>query len=255
MYMRDQNKFCGIPGRRELVVPVARGCPINCSFCDVPAVHGLRERRLSVERTVQYVVDSFATEPFEYIAFYAPTFTLNRAWTETLCARLSDHPRKYPWKCATTIAHLDPDLVASMATAGCVRISVGVETTEPLGLSTLPRLKRAGVDRLRKLAATCRPLEVELNCFVVVGLPGTTAAGTQRTIDEIRALGARVRPTIYSSLPRLRDAATLEEASAFNRQLLNPIDCPDPEERARFHDFLFGTEEWVTAVTERIPRR
>src|SRR5205823_493943 len=103
LYRDDRNKFCGIPQRRELVVPVARGCPVGCDFCDVPSMQGLRERRISVERTVRYIRDCFAEHPFEYVAFYAPTFTLSKSWVHELCDALIAEQRPYPWKCATTM--------------------------------------------------------------------------------------------------------------------------------------------------------
>src|SRR5262249_48589633 len=78
LYHDDQKKFCGIPDRRELVVPIARGCPILCQFCDVPGREGARERRLPVPRVISYIEQSFAAHPFEYVSMYAPTFTLHR---------------------------------------------------------------------------------------------------------------------------------------------------------------------------------
>src|SRR5205807_4748638 len=75
LYLRDRSRFCGLPGRRELVVPVARGCPIGCGFCEVWPREGLRERRLPVDRVVAYIGESLARQRFDYVAMYAPTFT------------------------------------------------------------------------------------------------------------------------------------------------------------------------------------
>ncbi|HET8662497.1 MAG TPA: radical SAM protein [Micromonosporaceae bacterium] len=255
LYRKDQNKFCGIPHRRELVVPVARGCPIGCDFCDVPSMQGLRERRMSVERTVGYIRDSFAAHPFEYVAFYAPTFTLDRRWVHQLCAELRAQPRPYQWKCATTLHHLDEPLVAEMAAAGCVRISVGVETFEAAGADHLPRVKQSAEERFREVVGWCNAHSIELNCFVIVGLPGTTPEGTRRTVDVISSQGARARPTLYTPYHLMRPDMTERELSAFNRQLF-----VDPAEvLAAGHqpmDFLrlvFGGDGYITPVGERIP--
>jgi len=217
LYRDDRNRFCGIPGMGELVVPVARGCPVGCAYCDVPRMQGLRERRLSVGRTVDYIVDSFARRPFDYVSFYAPTFTLRRPWVVELCERFRREPRRYPWKCATTLHHLDPDLLALMGASGCVRVSVGVETLETADDLELPRLKR-NTDTLADVADACRAAGIELNCFVIVGLPGTTVDGTRRTVERLRELGARVRPTLYTPYQQMRGAVTERELSAFNRQ-------------------------------------
>ncbi|MGK5627804.1 B12-binding domain-containing radical SAM protein [Streptomyces sp. URMC 123] len=256
LYRRDESKFCGIPERRELVVPVARGCPVGCDFCDVPTMQGLRERRLDVPRVVDYIRRSFADHPFEYVAFYAPTFTLNKRWVLELCDTLDAEPRRYPWKCATTMHHLDENLVARMARAGCVRISVGVETFEDEGAGELPRIKQSPRRRFEELSSWCAEHGVELNCFLIVGLPGTTPEGTRRTMEEISKAGARVRPTLYTPYDRMRPEMSERELSGFNRQLF-----VDPEEvRAttgyeprEFLELLYRGDDYLTPATERIP--
>ncbi|GAA4441539.1 hypothetical protein GCM10023148_48740 [Actinokineospora soli] len=252
LYANDQNKFCGIPQRRELVVPVARGCPVGCDFCDVPPMQGLRERRITVERAVDYIRDAYTKQPFEYIAFYAPTFTLDRKWVRELCAALADEPRRYHWKCATTLHHLDADLVARMGAAGCVRISVGVETFEEEAAEGLPRVKRSARQRFEEVAGWCRDSGVELNCFVIVGLPGTTPEGTERTIRAIDEFGARARPTLYTPYERMHADMTERELSGFNRQTFAyPAD--GGQDPTAFLRLIFGGDGYQTPAIERIP--
>jgi hypothetical protein len=253
MYSRDESKFCGIPQRQELVVPAARGCPVGCAFCDVPGVQGLRDRRISVERTIDYIQQSFQAQPFEYVAFYAPTFTLDRRWTRQLCDALIELGSPYPWKCATTVSHLPPDLLTAMGRAGCVRVSVGLESLEADGQSGLPAQKRIDLERFHELARSCASLGIELNCFAIAGLPGTTAAGVARTVAEIRAVGGRVRPTMYGNIDELRKARTLAEAMLFNRQLLHPLDS-GPED-SELYDLVFGVEPHPTEIMNAIPQR
>jgi hypothetical protein len=254
LYGRDQNKFCGIPERRELVVPVARGCPVGCDFCDVPPMQGLRERRMGVERVVSYIRDSFADHPFEYVAFYAPTFTLSKRWVRQLCEALSAEPRQYPWKCATTMFHLDEELVRAMGEAGCVRISVGVETFETDGEAGLPTVKKSARERFDELARWCSDSGVELNCFLIIGLPGTTPEGARRAMDVISAAGARVRPTLYTPYNLMREDMTEREMSAFNRQLFvdeNEI-RRGGREPSEYLAVLYGGDDYVTPATGRV---
>lgn len=220
LYADDARRFSGLAGHRELVVPVARGCPVNCSFCEVPTVFGRAERRLDVDRVVDYIQSCFASANFDYVSFYSPTFTLDRAWTRNLCARLSQ--TRYRWKCCTTISHLDESLVDLMAEAGCVRISVGLETTEESTLASLPRVKANGARSITSLAAWCRQAGVELNCFVIAGLPGATLAGVEQTVRQLLGLGVRVRPTIFTAWEQLRDGMSEHEISLFNRQIRPP---------------------------------
>jgi anaerobic magnesium-protoporphyrin IX monomethyl ester cyclase len=254
LYHNDQNKFCGIPDRHELVVPVARGCPVGCSFCDVPAMQGLRERRLSVARTIDYIHTAFARLPFEYVAFYAPTFTLDRRWIGDLCSALRAERQPIPWKCATTLHHLDEGMIAEMAGAGCVRISVGVETFENQGAAVLPRIKQRARDRFEQVVGWCNAHKVELNCFVIVGLPGTSPEGTRQTIESIMAAGGRVRPTLYTPYERMHAGMSERELSAFNRQI--PV---DPEQAhaggyaaSDYLNLIFADDGYITPATERV---
>jgi len=237
LYARDQNRFCGLPGRRELVVPVARGCPIRCGFCEVWQREGARERRLPVRRVMDYIRDSCARARFDYVAMYAPTFTLKRAWVVELCDALAAHGG-IAWKCTTTLDHLDEPLLTAMAGSGCTRVSVGVETLEPEAQSLLPRAKRSSTERFDALAACCARLGVELNCFVILGLPGSTTEGTLATAAHLRAVGARLRPTFYAPYDELLPGMDEREVARFNRQLAPATLAP--ADRTALHELVHG---------------
>ncbi len=253
LYAQDAHKFCGIPFRRELVVPVSRGCPIGCEYCEVHQIAGLRERRLPVPAVLDYLDASRAVSPFEYVAFYAPTFTLNRRWVRDLADALIARPEPVRWKCATTVHHLDEDLVALMGRSGCVRISVGLETLEPAGHGALPRAKQIHEEQFLALGRWCRAAGVELNAFVIVGLPGTSAAGVARTREVVEEAGARFRPTVYTPFDRISPTLSLAEVSRYNRQLLPP-GMPQADDPADLYGFVFGADQRLTTVYERIPQ-
>jgi anaerobic magnesium-protoporphyrin IX monomethyl ester cyclase len=219
LYAREQSRFCGLPGRRELVVPVARGCPIACGFCEVWQREGRRERRLPVRRVVDYVVDSFRRAPFDYASMYAPTFTLRRRWVLELCDLLDACDRQFTWKCTTTVDHLDEVLVARMGTSGCTRISVGIETMEPEAQALLPPAKHVGGPALDALAGWCRAAGIELNCFVILGLPGATAAGSRATAEHLRSVGARFRPAMYAAYGEMKAGMDERRLDSYDRQL------------------------------------
>jgi anaerobic magnesium-protoporphyrin IX monomethyl ester cyclase len=255
LYAQDTHKFCGIPFRRELVVPVSRGCPIGCDYCDVHQIFGLAERRLSVDAVLAYVDECFAKEPFEYVAFYAPTFTLKKAWVRELCDRLTARDEKIRWKCATTVHHLDEDLVSRMGASGCVRISVGLETLEPAGHGALPRAKQIHEEQFRELGRWCAEAGIELNAFVIVGLPGTSAEGVARTRVVVTESGARFRPTVYTPFERMTPAMRADELNRYNRQTFLDGALPPGTDTAPLYRYVFGVEERITSVHEQIPQR
>ena len=216
LYARDENKNCGIPNRRELVVPIARGCPIGCEFCEVWKREGLPERRLPINRVIDYITSSFAEAPFEYVSFYAPTFSLKKEWVKELSNELIKLGSRHPWKCTTALPFLDKELIELMAKSGCVRISVGLETLGQ-GRKGLPVVKRVAQERLCEVALWCKKYGVELNCFVILGLPSEMVEDSEYTAKIVRRIGGRYRPTAYERV--LEDSRDItEEEILFNAQ-------------------------------------
>jgi len=253
-YADDSRKFCGIPERSELVVLIARGCPVQCLYCEVPQHQGLHERRRPLDDVVNHIQDAFKQHPFEYVSFYAPTFTLNTEWVKQLCQRLIALGSRYPWKCVTTIHHLNQPLVDMMAASGCVRISVGLETLEASAQQCLPKVKRKSKEKLEVLASWCKLSNIELNCFVILGLPNQTFAGAKMTIDTVRSLGARVRPTIYAPYHEMTEDMAEDVIASFDRQF-HPSHSEPTEDLTAIYSLVFGPEASPTQVMHRIPER
>jgi radical SAM superfamily enzyme YgiQ (UPF0313 family) len=255
MYADDMSKFCGIPERRELIVPAARGCPIGCAFCDVPAQQGLHERRLTVERTVEYIDSSYAKLPFDYVSFYAPTFTLKRNWVLQLCEALRVRVPDLRWKCVTTLSHLDRDLVTAMGQSGCVRIGVGIETLSSPAAAGLPTLKALGNQRLDAVAEACANADIELNCFLMLGMPREELEDTTAGIATLIGQGHRVRPTIYTPYELMSAEMSEREYGQFNRQLI-VNSMLGANDRAIIYNLLYNNRaDRPTRVVSRIPSR
>jgi hypothetical protein len=144
-----------------------------------------------------------------------------------------------------------------MAAAGCIRISIGVETLEGEAAARLPLVKQSPAVSFEKAATWCRKHRIELNCFVIVGLPGTTLAGTQQTIELIAQAGARARPTLYTPYHRMHGTMTEREVSAFNRHLF--VESGESTGRTREESlallsFIFGNDGYITPATQQIPK-
>jgi anaerobic magnesium-protoporphyrin IX monomethyl ester cyclase len=243
LYSDDTRRFSGLPRQRELVVPVARGCPVGCDYCEVPVVFGRRETRIDVSRVLGYAEACFRQATFDYISFYAPTFTLDRRWVMELCVRIGKRLGRVRWKCCTTLSHLDEQLVLEMGRAGCVRISVGLETLEEPGLRALPSAKERGAQRLADVVRWCTEAGIELNCFVIIGLPQTTASGTEATIRAVHDLGARTRPALYTDWRELTPGLPEYALVRVNRQVFSPWRRVGPDERAHYYRLLVGIDD------------
>lgn len=254
MYRDDFNKFCGIPDRQELVVPVSRGCPIGCFFCDVPKMQGDKERRLSVDRTIDYIKQSFNQLSFDYVSFYAPTFTLNKQWVFEFCDKISQEPKTYPWKCATALCCLSQKLIEAMARANCVRISLGIETLSSQGSKDLPKCKQDAQEEFDFIVETTKRYGIELNAFVMLGLPNDTPEDVEHTINRCLENNVRVRPTIYTPYHLLHDNMSTFEVSQFNRQLFVP-DTIDKTLESKYYEYFYNNQsDKFTTIMNKIPK-
>jgi anaerobic magnesium-protoporphyrin IX monomethyl ester cyclase len=210
---RPGNRFSAIPGRRELTIGVARGCPVGCDYCLVPMYQGLSERRRPVASVIEHIENAAKEIEFDYISMYAPTFTLNQRWTEEFCGAVQ--PMVVQWKCCTTIRHLSEQLVGNMGRSGCVRISVGLETLDEPARLLLPQAKRISDGQIEALAGWCKSVGIELNCFIMLGMPGHTRDGLRYTFDHLNSLGIKVRPTAYTPYHRLTPSISDGDLSTF----------------------------------------
>lgn len=254
MYINDRNKFCGIPFRRELVINVSRGCPVGCDFCDVPKMQGTIDRRVNYEELVNYIEFSFKEFNFEYISFYSPTFTLNREWTVNFCDLLISKGKKYSWKCVTTIQHLDKELIEKMSESGCIRISIGVETIDEKAKDALPIIKQNIKEKLITIVDICNKNNIEVNSFIILGLPNESVDGAIETIKFLESLDVRIRPTIYTPYNLMNNNMNLNEVNKFNRQLFVNSSLTEKEKDCLYNMF-YSKEYKVTEVYNNIEKR
>lgn len=253
LYKNDQNKFCGIPYRTELVINVARGCPVGCQYCDVHIMQGRKERRLTTDVVVSYIEDSFEKYKFDYVSMYAPTFTLNKKWVLDFCEKLASKNRVYPWKCVTTLFHLDESLIKNMSESGCFRISIGLETLDKGSSESLPKIKQDVEKKFVEISEYCKKYNVELNCFVILGLPGETLEGIKYTIQKVKSTNSRFRPTIYTPYQLLRADMSVEEISSFNRQLFS-VENTNILYETEIYELFYKKDNNTTKVFEKIPK-
>jgi radical SAM superfamily enzyme YgiQ (UPF0313 family) len=249
LYLNDSNKFCGIPNKKELVVHVSRGCPVNCKYCDVSSMQGTTDRRFSPETVYQYITQNFKKYQFEYVSMYSAIFTLNHKWTTSLCNLMMDSKTVIPWKCVTTIEHLSTDLIECMAKAHCVRISIGIENLyENNGTTFLPAIKKDTIKKFESIALACNRCAIELNCFVMLGIPGITLEDSLNTIQTLNQYQVRIRPTVYTPYYKMNADMSLKDLAKFNRQLFDD----SMADKERLYNILFGKTLKNTEVFKHI---
>jgi radical SAM superfamily enzyme YgiQ (UPF0313 family) len=164
----------------------SRGCPYRCTFCD-RSVFGSRYRFNSAEyiyEHMRYLRDSFGVR---HINIYDDLFTVHRGRIIELCRKLSDRPLGLRFNCAVRVGHADKELLDMLKAAGCLMVSIGIESGDEQVLAR----QKAGVDLqgVRRTVHRIKDKGLRVKGLFMMGLPEETAESIRKTSDFALSLG------------------------------------------------------------------
>lgn len=158
-----------------------RGCPWHCTFC---ASDALNTTRMAM-RSPRSVVDEIKhiKEKFSFITHIFFSDDTSTLWYEKhmkiICDLIIKENIKITFECGTRAHLVEDDMIAHMAEAGLVRLTMGLETVNP----EMRKEIKKGV-KLENYTTALKILEkhgVEGMTSVMIGLPGET----HETIEEL----------------------------------------------------------------------
>lgn len=207
----------------------SRGCPFKCTFCTLVLNQSTRRRRRSVNNIVdeiEYLHDRFG---YRQVSFADPIFPFYRQEGEAFAAEMIRRGlhKKVVWITETRVDLVDYELLATMREGGLRRIMFGFETGSPEQLARIR--KGARVDRGVEAARAARRAGVSTVGFFMLGIPGSTKADLECTIDyatEVLDIDF-AKFTIFVPYPGTPEY----------RDLLASGDLPEPENWSRFTSY------------------
>jgi radical SAM superfamily enzyme YgiQ (UPF0313 family) len=168
----------------QVTILTARGCPNNCSFCNIPFKKSYRVR--SVENVVK---------EFEFIQNELPevkevmieddTFPVSKKRTIEICNLIVKKKIKLPWSCNTRV-DTEFDVLKKMKGAGCRLLCVGFETPTQNVLDNVH--KRTTKEIQIKFMKNTRKIGILVNGCIIIGLPGDTKETVRDTIEFAKEL-------------------------------------------------------------------
>jgi magnesium-protoporphyrin IX monomethyl ester (oxidative) cyclase len=164
----------------------SRGCPYKCSYCDRSVFkQGYRYNSAAyIYAHMRYLCNRFG---IRHLNIYDDLFTAHRRRITELCTLLGKRPLGVQFNCAVRVGHADDDLLRMLKTAGCLQVSLGIET----GDETLMDRHKPGV-HLEGVKETIRRIQahgLRAKGLFMMGLPGETEASIRRTSDFVMSLG------------------------------------------------------------------
>lgn len=162
----------------------SRGCPYHCIFCY--SMHGHRVRYRSILNVIQELESIIETYGIRYFIFHDECFTLSRDRVMEFCNEMLNRKLDVHWFCFTRGDAVDQEMADRMAEAGCVKISLGVESGSQAMLERAG--KRTQLDNIEGAFRILHRAGIETRGSFIIGLPGEDSQSIQQTIDYAKSL-------------------------------------------------------------------
>ncbi|MEE9913347.1 MAG: B12-binding domain-containing radical SAM protein [Deltaproteobacteria bacterium] len=193
----------------------SRGCMYQCSYCDRSVFQkGFRYNSAAyIYEHMKYLRDKFGVR---HVNIYDDLFTANRKRIVELCEKLARQPLGMNFNCAVRVGYTDDELLTMLKKAGCLMVSLGIESADP---GMLARHKSGvSLEEVRDTVQRIQAAKLRAKGLFMMGLPGETEESIRRTSDFIISLGlddmnmAKFTPFPGAPLwPTIRDDGTFEE--------------------------------------------
>lgn len=181
-------------GRPVASLISSRGCRQRCAFCNsVVMGGGSRGVRFRSPGNLIEELRGLRGE-FDCFRFNDDNFTAHPRLL-VLLERLAE--LRINFRIFARVEELTPETCAALHRAGCVHVSVGLESMDPRNLAQLGKGRQAGHESNVKVA---RDAGLTVRSFFLVGLPHDSDDNIERCFNEAAKLGLH-EATVYPLLP------------------------------------------------------
>jgi radical SAM superfamily enzyme YgiQ (UPF0313 family) len=167
-----------------------RGCPYNCSYCEVTQVYGGKFRHRPVDEVIHEIKEIRRLTGSDFIYFVDDNFVANRRHALAIMERLL--PLKLIYGClATANVGDDPEVLDLMARSGCLHVNIGMESISPESLKAINKKQNKVRDYERQFRAL-RDRGIGFSVNVMFGLDGDRPDIFETTVDFLIRIKAPV---------------------------------------------------------------
>ncbi len=244
-------------------VLTTRGCPYPCAHCSIDhrQSFGHKLRKHSAQR-VGDELQQLAARGINAVSIEDDIFTLDRGHVLAICDEIERRELRLKWVAQTRVDCIDRELVQRMRRAGCVGLSLGIESGNDRILVVLKK----GFTRAQALAGIriCQEEGLMLRLLFMVGNPSETLEEAEDTVDlarKTRAITIQVHiatPYPGSSLSVESDLGNaLHDFSSYDRIVHNMSRIPDAElwrlQKRFYRAYYFSLRYALVFARQRLP--
>jgi anaerobic magnesium-protoporphyrin IX monomethyl ester cyclase len=173
----DRGLFpCSEPFTKgKMHVLTGRGCPFDCSYCSHPALCKLYGnqarmiRRRSVDNVIAEIQSLQTQTRLRFIMFEDDLFTLDNIWLHDFATQYRRHIR-LPFFCYGRATSISEDNTCLLREAGCVTLSIGIETANDYLRNTVLR-RDMKIKCIVNAAALIKKAGIRLEGLNIIGIP------------------------------------------------------------------------------------
>jgi anaerobic magnesium-protoporphyrin IX monomethyl ester cyclase len=173
--------------QKTLTMISSRGCPFDCTFCNVYQSWGKKFRKRSTENImaeIDYLIDQFQVEE---ICFVDDNMTIDKKRTLEICDGLKS--RDVAWRVVNVASFVTNEtMLTQMKESGCTKISISVESGSPQVIEDMK--KPVDLDWSEDVVNICRRVGLPVTVAFITGMPYETKDDMMKTFEW----AGRVRP-------------------------------------------------------------
>jgi radical SAM superfamily enzyme YgiQ (UPF0313 family) len=170
----------------KAILMTSRGCPYECIFCASEKIWQRKVRFRSPGNVIEEIFLLKDKYKANFIKIRDDAFTLNRQRAIEICKAIEG--RDIYWQCDTRADILDEELVKFMKRAGCIAVSVGLESGSDRILTKIKKGESA--QDIQRGVSLLNRFGINVGLFVMIGFPTETEEEIWQTLEFAKKLKA-----------------------------------------------------------------
>ena len=194
--------------RSSLPLLTSRGCPLSCSFCASSLLYPQFEQRsvISVSRELENIWELYQPKN---ISFYDDALLLNKK-NHILPILKEIIDKNFLWEFHTPnglhVNEIDQEMATLLKLTGFRSLYLSQETfDEDLIKQSCPKVTSDGLGKALNHLEIAGFDRKKINVYLIVGIPGQNISGVEKSILQVRQLGAQPRLAYFSPIPGTAD--------------------------------------------------
>lgn len=167
-------------------IMTSRGCPYACGFCGSINMWQRKVRYRSIDKILKEIIYLKRVYKTTNIKFMDDSFSVNGKRVKELCQAMINNKINITWECLTRVNLVEEELIRLMKTAGCTKVSIGIESGNSRVLKLID--KNITLEQVEEAVKILRKYKIFFAAFFMFGFPTETYAEVMDTLRFMKIL-------------------------------------------------------------------